>query len=103
MVLNFDIYTANDGEEAVKFYQEYGRNVRVILMDVQMPVMDGYECTKQIREFEQANLIEASYIVGVSGEDTEEHRRICRQLQMNEWLTKPIGRDQFEQILNVFH
>lgn len=69
--------TASNGEEALLAYKENPKLIKLILMDIQMPILDGYETTSQIREYEKLNLIEPAYIVGVSGEDSHDHRRKC--------------------------
>ena len=49
----FTILTASDGKEAVDYYMQMS-NIKLILMDVHMRVMDGYEATKKIREYEES-------------------------------------------------
>ena len=48
----FNILNATNGKEAVEIYKATG-NIKLIMMDVEMPVMDGYEATKKIREYEE--------------------------------------------------
>lgn len=52
LLLNFDIITASNGEEAFRFYKENHEDIKLILMDIQMPIMDGYQSAKNIREYE---------------------------------------------------
>lgn len=61
-----------------------------------MPKMDGYECSQKIREFERDNFLPKSYIVGLSGDDSMDHRKKCKLHEMDEALCKPVNRDQLE-------
>lgn len=75
---------AMNGQEAVdKVAQnEYG----MILMDVSMPVMDGLEATKLIRQFEQANHRKRVPIIAVTGISDRES---CLAAGMDDFMTKP--------------
>ena len=46
----FDVLEAENGEEALKLYDEYGGNIDVALLDIMMPVVDGLEVCKQLRK-----------------------------------------------------
>ena len=60
----------------------------IILMDIQMPVMDGYEATRQIRALEDADKA-AIPIVAVTANAFEEDRKITMEAGMNGHLSKP--------------
>ena len=52
---NIEITSAADGKEALEVYIRLttkGKRVRLILMDCEMPIMDGYDSSKKIKEFE---------------------------------------------------
>ena len=53
---NFDVLEAGDGEEAVdKFYEN--KDIALILLDVMMPKMDGWEVVREIRKYSQVPII----------------------------------------------
>ena len=64
----------------------------LILMDCQMPVLDGYEATKMIRAYEQSHEIKALNIVALTAHALEENREKCLRLGMNDVITKPINK-----------
>ncbi len=76
----FQILNASDGKESVEVYKSVP-NIKLILMDVEMPIMDGYEATKKIREYEEEiknikdNGANMTYIIGVSGNSNLAHFR----------------------------
>ena len=51
--IQFDIIKASNGQEALDRYNEMFGQIKVIIMDSQMPVMDGYDASQQIRDFEE--------------------------------------------------
>jgi CheY-like chemotaxis protein len=97
--LGFDI--ASNGKIAVEKALE--NNYKLILMDIQMPVMDGYEATRQIREFENNNPDrEKSFIIALTANATKEDRERCEKTGMNSYLTKPFKYAELEGILQKF-
>ncbi|MCP4273698.1 MAG: response regulator, partial [Gammaproteobacteria bacterium] len=61
-----------------------------ILMDCQMPVMDGYEATRRIREQEE---FKALPIIALTGNAMESERQKVLGIGMNDFITKPIQFD----------
>jgi PAS domain S-box-containing protein len=74
---------AHNGQEAIKLIQE--QEFDLVLMDVQMPIVDGLEATKYIRE--ELNL--STPIIGLSANAMREEVEICKQAGMNDYLVKP--------------
>lgn len=71
----------------------------LIIMDVQMPMMDGLEATKRIRETEKANNARPAVIVGVTGGQWEKE---CRAAGMNDYYPKPLMRDGLKEVLQKY-
>ena len=94
--LGYRVDVAGDGQAAFEAWQS-GR-YHLILMDCQMPVMDGYETTRKIREHESGRKripIIALTAHAMKGADNE-----CRAAGMDDYLSKPIDREQLEQSLH---
>jgi two-component system, sensor histidine kinase and response regulator len=94
--LDYRVDVAADGQAAFAAWQS-GR-YHLILMDCQMPIMDGYETTRKIREQETGGKhipIIALTAHAMKGADNE-----CRAAGMDDYLSKPIDREQLQQALN---
>lgn len=74
---------ANNGQEAIDLIQE--KQFDIVLMDVQMPILDGLEATKYIRD----ELKFTTPIIGLSANAMREEVEICKQAGMNDYLVKP--------------
>jgi signal transduction histidine kinase/ActR/RegA family two-component response regulator len=92
------VVRANDGREAIeKFHSE---SPDLILMDVQMPGLNGLEATREIREWEQANQIENRVpIVAMTAHTLQSDRKIFLDSGMNDVLNKPFSRDDLNKVL----
>ncbi|KAI1738893.1 hypothetical protein F4680DRAFT_424315 [Xylaria scruposa] len=97
--LNLSYAEATNGLEAVTKFKEVDKPFDVVLMDMQMPVMDGLEATREIREYEQKNLMERSRIVAITGVGNDETRQEAMDAGMSEYLTKPVRLKVLQQIL----
>src|SRR5690606_19428675 len=65
----------------------------LILMDCEMPEMDGFEATRSIREFELSNNLPATPIVALTAHALQEHREAVFACGMNHYLSKPVTLD----------
>jgi len=92
-----EIDCALNGAEAVRMFSESPDSYNIIFMDIQMPIMDGYEATKIIRslEFEKAKTIP---IIAMTANVFKEDVTKCIQSGMNDHLGKPLD---FEAILQT--
>ncbi len=70
-----------------------------MFMDVSMPRMNGYESTKQIRDYETQNGLTHVHIVGLSGNARQEHAETGIQSGMDQYITKPIQKKEMLQIV----
>ncbi len=85
---NLHVETVNNGKEAVEAVAS--RNFDAVLMDIQMPVMDGYEATVKIRqELKKMDLP----ILAMTAHAVSEERDKCFRLGMNDHIAKPINRN----------
>jgi CheY-like chemotaxis protein len=86
--------TAHNGQKAVSCVAK--RSYQLILMDIQMPIMDGYQATQQIRSMSEGADIP---IIAMTAHAMNEERDRCLAIGMNEHLTKPIDRSRLYQTL----
>jgi signal transduction histidine kinase/ActR/RegA family two-component response regulator len=85
----FNIDIANNGKEAVDMVQKVSDNCYdVILMDVQMPVMNGYEATKAIRSLADERLSNLP-IIAMTANAFDEDRKNALEAGMDDFVTKP--------------
>lgn len=73
----------------------------IILMDVNMPEMDGYEATKKIREYEKENNLTPVKIIAMTANDMNEDAELYLKFGMNQYLRKPFGRSDMIKIIRL--
>ncbi|MFT5660097.1 MAG: signal transduction histidine kinase/sensor domain CHASE-containing protein/ActR [Sulfurimonas sp.] len=93
--ITFDI--ANDGREALKMYQK--NKYDAILMDENMPNMDGIEATRHIRSMEREKHVPRTPIVAVTANALSEDKQIFLDSGMDEYLSKPYTEKDIVSIL----
>jgi signal transduction histidine kinase/DNA-binding response OmpR family regulator/HPt (histidine-containing phosphotransfer) domain-containing protein len=82
---------ARNGEQAVQYYKDNPCNL--ILMDCQMPVMDGLEATRLIRIYEKEQGLEPVPIIAMTGNAFESDREKCFMAGMDDFIPKPVEPD----------
>ena len=90
--LGIEPQIVEDGEQALAQvrHTEAGRPYDAILMDCEMPVMDGFEATGAIRDFERTQARPATVIIALTAHALEEHREAVFASGMDHFLCKPI-------------
>lgn len=94
---NHKVTVANNGLEAFEAIKR--KRFDVVLMDVQMPVMGGFEATAKIREYEQAHDLARSPIIALTAHAMLGDREKCISAQMDEYLSKPLKPNQLVQTI----
>ncbi len=84
------VFQAENGKEGLEVLQEHYRNISLIVLDVQMPVMNGYEFLKVVRDDDL--LKEIPVIVATGSNDVEEEER-CLELGATDFVIKPYKRN----------
>ena len=92
-VPGIEIIHAKNGEEAIQFCKQYP-NIKLVLMDIKMPVMDGYAAAKQIKKFNPDLPIIAQSAYALAHE-----RARFTGLAFNDYLTKPINSEALFKVL----
>lgn len=90
-----DVEVANDGLEAVDiFCKEVSSKFDLILMDYQMPIMDGIATTREVRKFN-----DKIPIIAMTARVLQEERNVYSQAGMNDFLAKPIDPQSFQRTI----
>jgi len=94
-----EVHTAQHGAEALDrlAVMEFA----LLLMDLQMPVMDGYEATRQIRAGEHASGGHVP-IVAITAEALKDDRERCLVAGMDNYLSKPVEPDQLLRVVELY-
>jgi CheY-like chemotaxis protein len=94
-----DCDVANDGIEAFDLFKK--NSYELVLMDMQMPKVDGLQATVLIRAHEKENLIQSkpAYIVALTANAMSEDKQRCLLSGMNDFLSKPFSEKEFSHIL----
>jgi signal transduction histidine kinase/CheY-like chemotaxis protein len=97
--LGLQITMVNDGQEAVDSIISNKAAFALVLMDLHMPVLDGYGATKQIRKWEFDNTNKRLPIIALTADAFEEDRQHCLAVGMDDFLTKPVDLDTLKSTL----
>lgn len=80
-----ELIRARDGKETLQLYEEHRDNLHLVLMDIRMPEMDGYECTRIIKEKDPGMPVIAQTAYAMSGERDQSMEAGC-----DDYISKPL-------------
>ena len=92
---DYTLLIARDGAEAVSMARE--KNPDLILMDISLPILDGYEATRQIRA-----TLNSIPIIGLSAHAMDGDAVRAREAGCNDYLTKPVDEDLLMNTLKEY-
>ena len=115
----YDVTLAQNGKEAVDGYASNSKHIDLILMDIQMPVMDGMEATQKIRAQERLFAADGSSmnrhhpnetgqtiripIIALTAHAMKGDREFCLETGMDDYITKPVTKDVLLKTLEKWY
>jgi PAS domain S-box-containing protein len=98
-----EVRVCRNGREAVEAFRRIvaGNDapIDLVLMDLHMPVLDGLEASRAIRQLLEMSALDVPPIVAVTANAFEEDRRACLDAGMDDYLPKPFDRDDLHRLL----
>ena len=95
--LNLTPDTANNGEEALRAMQ--AQQYDLVLMDCEMPVLDGFTATQMLREWEAREQQPRTPVVALTAHIMSEHKERARQVGMDGHVAKPVELSQLRELI----
>ncbi|MGE4564740.1 MAG: response regulator, partial [Victivallaceae bacterium] len=96
--LGLRIEIAGNGHDALRLLAE--KTYKAVLMDVQMPGMDGLEATRRIRADESPVLNRRIPVIAMTAHALSEYQEMCTEAGMDDYITKPFTVKQFHNVLS---
>ncbi len=98
--LGLNVEIAENGEQAVTRMTQNPTPPDIVLMDVQMPIMDGYTATRHIRSWEKETGRIPMTIIALTASAFEEDRKRCHDAGMDDFMPKPVAFDDLQRVLS---
>lgn len=97
------VHLANNGQEGFDSFVDWayqGQFFKIIFMDLQMPVLDGYSATKRIRETEINHHLKRTPVIAVTAHALPSDHQLCMAIGMDGFVTKPIDPDVLYSVID---
>jgi osomolarity two-component system sensor histidine kinase NIK1 len=99
--LNYNVIPVDNGKDAIDKF--LNTSFDLILMDLMLPVMNGYEITREIRRLEKEKGVENEIpIIAITANVLDNDRDKCFEVGMNEFMTKPFTAEQLIEKIRIF-
>jgi CheY-like chemotaxis protein len=99
--LGHKVQLASNGRETLKALEQ-DQVFDLILMDCEMPVMDGYEATRRIRQWERKNQMLPVVIIALTAHLLEDQRDICLNAGMDNCIDKPLDAKKLNELVRSY-
>jgi HAMP domain-containing protein/signal transduction histidine kinase/CheY-like chemotaxis protein len=96
---SINVMTAESGKEAISILNDSTKHFDLVLMDIMMPEMDGYETTQKIRRENKNNTLP---IITVTAKAMKGDRQKCIEAGASDYITKPVKVDQLLSLMRVW-
>jgi CheY-like chemotaxis protein len=96
---NINVITAESGKEAISILNDDNQKIDMVLMDIMMPEMDGYETTQKIRREHKNSTLP---IIAVTAKAMKGDRQKCIEAGASDYITKPLKIDQLLSLMRVW-
>ena len=96
----YRVCTAPNGKVAVELFGQAGPDI--VLMDCQMPELDGYQATRAIRQLESESNEGPVTIIAITGNALKGDREKCIAAGMDDYLSKPFTGDQLREVISKY-
>jgi two-component system cell cycle response regulator DivK len=90
-----EVYWAKNGEEAIDLFRKNIRKIDVILMDIKLPKMNGFEFTEEIRK-----ISESVPVIALTAYALPKEEHLIRQEDFDDYMAKPIIRDKLLRVMS---
>ena len=95
--LNVSYKIVEDGQKAARHFLKV--SPRLVLMDISMPVLNGYQSTRLIRDIEKRHALQRTPIIAVTAHAMQGSEETCLKADMDGYLSKPLSIETLRQIL----
>lgn len=97
---NCEVVEAWNGQEAVEHFKRH--RPHLVLMDIHMPEKDGYQATREIREYENKHSLPRTPIIAVTARTKEGERERCLEAGMDDYVPKPVQENEFSRAVRTY-
>lgn len=96
----YHVDLAENGEEALRLFDNHKYDL--ILMDLQMPILDGFDASRRIRTKEKEQSLNRTPVIALTAHAVEGYKEKCEGAGMDDFVTKPFNKKELRQVIEKF-